>query len=278
MTIIASFDLGIKNLSYCVADLVADASGALQLTGIRRWANLNLLADGAESQSQTRCACGGPASYSNRTTPESTILLCKRCAKKSTKPLLDISGTSLADWRRWGQDILGMTAAEAKKQSKKTIEAAAAICRLMPYKAPKAKGVTLQALLASMETCLTTELDHLAVAARIRIENQPSEFAPHMKSVQIMLFTLLDHRLRIEKGWTGTMEFVNAGVKTRGTDAGVGKGAKRSRKLAGITRVTGLLTGSWAAPWASPWLAWWSAQSKQDDLADALLMCVDSRG
>ena len=262
METIASFDLGIKNLSYCVADF----SGGL--VGIRRWANLNLLADGADSQSQTRCGCGGPASFSNRSTQ---TLLCKRCAKKSAKPVLDISGTSLADWRNYGQTVLGLTTAEAKKSSKKVLEAKAAEIRLMPYKAPKAKGVTLQSLLASMEICLATEIDHLAVASRIRIENQPSEFAPHMKSVQIMLFTLLDHRLRTEKAWTGTMEFVNAGVKTKGTDAGVGKGAKRSRKLAGIARVTGLLKESWAAPW----LAWWSAQAKQDDLADALLMCVD---
>ena len=120
---------------------------------------------------------------------------------------------------------------------------------------------------------MTAELGFLKDAERIRIENQPSEFAPHMKSVQIMLFTLLDHRLRTEYGWTGTMEFVNAGVKTRGLkEAGVGKDAKRSRKLAGITRVTDALTKVAAC---SGKLAWWLAQAKQDDLADALLMCMD---
>lgn len=69
------------------------------------------------------------------------------------------------------------------------------------------------------------------------------------------------------------MEFVNAGVKTRGLkEAGVGKDAKRSRKLAGITRVTDSLTKVAAC---GPQLAWWSVQAKQDDLADALLMCLD---
>jgi hypothetical protein len=256
---IAAFDLGIKNLSYCVADV----SGSLK---IHRWVNLNLLAGGADSQSQTRCACGKPASYSNI-----DILLCKRCAKKSAKTPLELTDTKLAAWRTFAHDVLGI---DSKKKTKKELEGLAAQVRLMPYKAPKAKGVSLQSLLASMETCLTAELDHLAVATRIRIENQPSEFAPHMKSVQIMLFTLLDHRLRIEKGWTGTMEFVNASVKTRGTDAGVGKDAKRSRKLAGIQRVTKILTDS--GPMGAPWLAWWSSQAKQDDLADALLMCADA--
>jgi hypothetical protein len=274
MQTIAAFDLGIKNLSYCVS--VFDASGTL--VELKRWANLNLLADGAESQSQTRCAntlagrvCGGPASYQDRTVGK---LLCKKCVKKSAKPILDISGTKLSDWRTWATLTLGLTVAEAKKCSKVALEARAAETRLMPYKAPKAKGVSLQAILAGMETCLTVELGHLAIAERIRIENQPSEFAPHMKSIQIMLFTLIDHRLRTEKGWTGTIEFANAGIKTRGCEsAGVGKDAKRSRKLAGIAKVTTVL-GS--CPAAAAQLAWWSAQAKQDDLADAFLMCLDA--
>lgn len=279
MQTIAAFDLGIKNLSYCVATL--DASGSL--VSINRWANLNLLADGAESQSQTRCSeyvggvpswriCGGPASYQDRVFDK---LLCKKCARKSAKPVLDISGTKLADWRAWAQSgPLGLAAAEAKKLTKVALEAKAAEVRLMPYKAPKAKGVSLQAILAAMEMCLTNELEHLAAASRIRIENQPSEFAPHMKSIQIMLFALLDHRLRTEKGWGGTMEFVNAGIKTRDCkEAGVGKDAKRSRKLAAIAKVKDVLT---RCGQAAGHLAWWLSQAKQDDLADAFLMCLDA--
>jgi hypothetical protein len=268
MTTIAAFDLGIKNLSYCVASF--DASGCL-LT-VDRWANLNLLADGADSQSQTRCSCSGPASWIDSDTG---ILLCKKCVKKgkSLKSPLVIEATTVAGWRTWATSTLGLSETEAKKRTKKALEEQAAAKFLMPYKAPKAKGVTLQSLLASMETCLTAELGFLKEATRIRIENQPSEFAPHMKSIQIMLFTLLDHRLRVEHGWTGTMEFVNASVKTRGLkEAGVGKDAKRSRKLAGISRVTEALT---KVPACGSQLTWWSGQAKQDDLADALLMCLD---
>ena len=274
MQTIAAFDLGIKNLSYCVATF--DASGAL--VEIKRWANLNLLADGAEAQSQTRCGvfvagrvCGGPASWQDR--PDAK-LLCKKCAKKSAKSVLELEGTKLSDWRTWSTTgPLGLTTAEAKKLSKTALEERASAIRLMPYKAPKAKGVSLQTILVGMETCLTAELGYLAAASRIRVENQPSEFAPHMKSIQIMLFTLLDHRLRSEKGWAGSIEFANAGIKTRGTDAGVGKDAKRSRKLAGIAKVTGVLGRCLAA---AEKLAWWNAQAKQDDLADAFLMCLDA--
>ena len=96
-----------------------------------------------------------------------------------------------------------------------------------------------------------------------------------MKSIQIMLFVLIDHRLRTEYGWTGTIEFVNAGVKTRGCkDAGTGKDAKRSRKLAAIAKVTETL-GKANGVGVAEKLAWFSGQAKQDDLADAFLMCLD---
>ncbi len=265
-TTIAAFDLGIKNLSYCVSAF--DASGTL--TRITRWANLNLLAGGAESQSQTRCTCGGPASWQDVT---AVRLYCKRCAKKSAKPVLELgAGAKLDAWKEWGSTHGGLTAAAAKKMRKQDLEVYAGERRLMPYKAPKAKGVTLQEILVGMEACLTAELTHLAIADRIRLENQPSEFAPHMKSIQIMLFTLLDHRLRTEHRWSGQMEFVNASVKTRGTNAGTGKDAKRSRKLAGIERVTQILSERGQREM----LTWWQSQAKKDDLADAFLMCVDA--
>lgn len=268
MQTIAAFDLGIKNLSYCVASF--DASGSL--VTIRRWANLNLLADGADSQAQTRCSilvgerpCGGPASWS-----DGARLFCKKCAKKSAKPPLVLEDKTLKGLRA-AAATLGI---DAKKLKKDEVTAALGAHRLLPYKAPKAKGVSLQAILAGMEACLDKELVHLATADRIRIENQPSEFAPHMKSVQMMLFVLVDHRLRREYSWKGTIEFANASVKTRGMkEAGTGKEAKRSRKLAGIAKVRETLTAAGISVAAH--LDWWSAQAKQDDLADAFLMCLD---
>ena len=118
MPVIAAFDLGIKNLSYCVAEF--DGSGGL--VTVRRWANLNLLADGAESQSQTRCgACAGPASWSDRVAgAEGLKLWCKKCVKKGAagaKPVLELTAKApkLADWRVWAPGALGITETEAKR-------------------------------------------------------------------------------------------------------------------------------------------------------------------
>lgn len=145
---------------------------------------------------------------------------------------------------------------------------------MMPYKAPKAKGVSLQAVLAGMEAALDAELPAIAAAGRVRIENQPSEFAPHMKSVQMMLFALLTHRLQREHGWTGVVEFANASVKTRGAGIAAGKDTKKDRKAAGIAKVAATLTAAGSA--AAGHLVWWSGQAKKDDLADAFLMCLDA--
>jgi len=275
MPTIAAFDLGIKNLSYCVADF--DSSGGL--VAVRRWANLNLLAGGAESQSQTRCgACSGPASWSGA----AGALWCKRCVNKGRGGGLtpfELVKPTLAELRTWAAEratALGIGSGEAKRMTKAALLAAVATIRLMPYKPAKAAGVSLQAILAGMETALDAELLHLVAAGRIRIENQPAEFAPHMKSVQMILFALLDHRLRREHGWTGTIDFVHAGVKTRGAGIAAGKENKKDRKAAGIARVAERLGALGAA--GAEHLAWWSAQAKQDDLADAFLMCCDGAG
>jgi hypothetical protein len=101
-----------------------------------------------------------------------------------------------------------------------------------------------------------------------------------MKSVQMMLFALITHRLQREFGWNGTVEFANASVKTKGTDAGVCKGAKKSRKDAACAKVAALLSKAAVDnyPGAASHLTWWQSQAKQDDLADAFLMCVDAGG
>jgi len=185
----------------------------------------------------------------------------------------------VTELRGWALERLvslggGLTVAGVRAMKKPALLELAAAHRLMPYKAAKAKGVSLQAVLAGMEAALDAEIGHIAAAGRVRIENQPSEFAPHMKSVQMMLFALLDHRLRRECGWTGSIEFANASVKTRGAGIAAGKENKKDRKAAGIAKVASVLGAAGAA--TAGHLTWWSAQAKKDDLADAFLMCQDA--
>jgi hypothetical protein len=122
-------------------------------------------------------------------------------------------------------------------------------------------------------------LPTFAQATLIRLENQPVMKGPTMKSVQIMLFTLLGHRLETEYAWTGAIEFVHAGTKSKGVVAVVdlsgasasevtaAEGAAyRNRKKSAEADVTALLAGN------AEWLRFFVTKAKKSDLADAFLM------
>jgi hypothetical protein len=117
-----------------------------------------------------------------------------------------------------------------------------------------------------MDTWLTSILPTFASASLIRLENQPVMKGPTMKSVQIILFTLLGHRLEKEHGWTGALEFVHAGTKSKGTNTVdlSGSAAYRNRKKTAESDTVALLPPEW--------LRFFNERSKKSDLADAFLM------
>jgi hypothetical protein len=161
-----------------------------------------------------------------------------------------------------------------------------------------------------MDTWLTSMLPTFSRADLIRLENQPVMKGPTMKSIQIMLFTLLGHRLEKEFGWRGEIVFVHAGVKTRGKDGeaaggeaeliedppevlGMGEGeergvgnvgsseaekiaedgkAYRARKKTAETETVAALEARGAS--AAQWLTMFQGRSKKSDLADAFLMAL----
>ena len=280
MPIIASWDVGLKNLSFCVSQF--DCSGSL--TAIHRWVNLTLLGGGGESQSASRCSCGKPAAWKDHVS-DPPRLYCRRCASSKTAPpprpcfQMDISGSkaTVADWREWAtKHPLSLIPSVVKKLTKAAIEARAAEVCVMPYKPPKSKGMSPSDVLCAMELCLNKELRYLAIADLIRIENQP--YAP-MKVVQMILFTLLSHRLKNEfpDTWHGQVVLANASQKTRGAGIAPGNATKRTRKLAGIERVEAALTAAAGSESmeAETWRSWFRSQAKRDDLADAFAMCLD---
>jgi len=173
---------------------------------------------------------------------------------------------------------------DAKKAKKDDLVAYVSTRYLMPWKPKKAMGVSLTVLLRAMDTWLNSVLPTFASASLIRLENQPAMSNPTMKSVQIMLFTLLSHRLAREHGWTGAIEFVHAGTKTKGatataadasdtvaTAATAAEGAAyRARKKTAETETIDALTRAGA----TTWLTYFQSKTKKSDLADAFLMAL----
>lgn len=259
---ILSFDLGIRNLAFCLADVSGTNFSVVD------WNNYDLLA-GTDSQTASRCSCGGPPSWSDI----SGNLLCKRCVKAKKTALgglpkevklniKDLKG--LATKESWG---LG---GKAKKEDY--------ICEcskryLLPYIKPKNTIKTdLNIILMAIEAFLDKYIEAFSKAVEIRIENQPVFDAPTMKSVQIILFTLLSHRLRSEKNWGGRIAFVHASKKTEeaADDVEAAGGDYKARKDTAEALVKVKLAGS------EKWMDFFLSKKKRSDLADCFLMCLRS--
>lgn len=287
MPVHLGFDMGIRNLAYCLIEHLPD-----DMWAIKAWDNVDLLSGGASAHTARRCVgCGGPAAWVHQTNGE---LWCKGCATgvRRKKTVTRIPTLPALPCPVAAKDLkkLGVAEGWATAKCKKEELVAAATARyLMPWKAPKATSPSLAHIRRCMDTWLTSILPTFAQATLIRLENQPVMKGPTMKSIQIMLFTLLGHRLESEFGWRGEIVFVHAGTKTRGKDspevlgeedvggeevdkvAEDGK-AYRARKRTAETETVAALETRGAS--AAAWLPMFQGRSKKSDLADAFLMAL----
>jgi len=266
------FDMGIRNLAYCMI-----AHGASDATWtVEAWDNIDLLEGGTTAQDAKRCvACTNPAKWFGE-----GVKWCQACAtgvrrkktatRRPSLPTLSCA-TSVLALRKLATEQ-GML--DARKATKPELLTWLSSRFLMPWKPAKTMDASLHTIYVAMNAWLSTVLPTFAHATLIRLENQPVMKGPTMKSVQIMLYTLLLHRLATEHGWNGTIEFVHAGTKTRGkidaaaatTDAA----AYATRKRTAESEVHELLTARGVT--CASWLTFFAGRSKKSDLADAFLM------
>jgi hypothetical protein len=266
---ILSFDLGIRNLAFCLMD-VSGSSGSSNEFNIHTWTNYDLLA-GTDSQTASRCSCGGPPSW----TDLNGSIWCKKCVKQGKTTLKGLPASLVKlDVKSLKAFALaeGWTIAAKPPPKKEDYMRELQTRYLLPYAKPKNTIKTdLIIILTAMEAFLDKYLATFAKAVEIRIENQPVFDAPTMKSVQIILFTLLAHRLRVEHAWTGRLAFVHASKKTEEVAAEVeaaGGDYKARKDGAEALVLTKLATG--------PWRDFFLSKKKRSDLADAFLMCLRS--
>ena len=273
MPIYVGFDMGIRNLAYCVIE-----HGISGEWSIAAWDNVDLLEGGETAQTAKSCAgCGGGAKWIS---VGDGTKWCKACAtgvrvKKlaTAKPSLPCLPCALG-----AKELKALATGrgvDAKKMKKPDLVAWAQKMYLVPWKAVKTMSVGLDTIRKAMDTWLTSVLSSMARAELIRLENQPAMKNPTMKSVQIMLYTLLAHRLETEYFWTGNIDFVHAGVKSRAvdyTDISGASGEYKARKDGAEADVTAILAKGGAK--ASMWAKFFAGRTKKSDLADAFLMAM----
>jgi hypothetical protein len=286
-TVHLGFDMGIRNLAYCLVRHETDKSW-----NIVAWDNVDLLEGGVSSQSAKKCiGCDATATWISNSDGKKW---CKACAtrirvKKSARSAPTQSVIPCALTAAALRGLAATASVEgAKKMKKEDLMAWASARYLMPWKPAKAMDSSLGTVLAAMDKWLDSVLPTFASASLIRLENQPVMKGPTMKSVQMILYTLLSHRLQREHTWNGRIEFVHAGVKTRtatkvaptvktidlsGAAATAEDGkAYRARKASAEAETVRHLTERGAS--AVSWLTYFNGKSKKSDLADAFLMAL----
>ena len=251
-----AFDIGIKNLAYCVLD------GTNSIVALE---NANIMA--AEAPPPTCRKCKAKASLQ-----DTDGLTCKR---HTSKPQLALKGqkpmTAIPTMA-----FLRQILAENELPRATTKEAALAhiITKFsIPFKQPKgasAQKLSLDEIHDGIRRFVDERWHYFSSASNILLENQPAFKNPHMKSVQVLLYaTLRDRALR--EGLAIKFHLVHAKKKVADAEAGDAGYAERKAKSEERVRelfTSGKITGAAAQEH-------WLAAKKKSDMADAVCMCID---
>ena len=252
---VAAFDIGIKNLAYCILENT-DATATAAAT-VRALENANIMPE--EPAAATCIRCKARASFQS-----ADGLTCKRHA---TKPIHDGAVTLPAL-----KEVIksaGLPKATTKAAALESVMSAYSL----PYKAPKkasAAKMSLDEIHDGIRKFVADRWTLLGQCDHILLENQPAFKNPHMKSVQILLYaTLREAALRESR----KIQFHLVHAKKKVADAAAGDAGYAERKSKSEDRVRELFASGGIR--GEEALAIWTAAKKKSDMADAVCMCAD---
>jgi hypothetical protein len=252
-----AFDIGIKNLAYCVLD------GSGSVVALE---NANIMPESTPPPSCRKCK-------SRASWQDSEGLVCKRHANKpplilpgQTKPVTQVPTLGIL------RQILA--ANDLPKAANKDAAVNSILTKFsLPYKPPKeasAAKLSLDTIHDGIRKFVSERWELFSKANNILLENQPVYKNPHMKSVQVILYaTLRENALRESK----STKFHLVHAKKKVMDAVAGDEGYSERKAKSEERVkelftTGTIKGDVAQ-------RHWLQSKKKSDMADAVCMCMD---
>lgn len=268
---VLAFDIGIRNLAWCVMEKAQDISGY----SILGWDNYDLLAGqsaSAGNDSRASCAqCSAKASYE---TPRG--IYCVRHCPLDKPAIRDASGNlmkklpSVAGLKAILQSKGVAHPPKSKGDLLKKIQEYYAI-PILKQKQKKALDTELSVLHDGIRRFIQQNNTLFSTCQTILLENQPVLKNPTMKSVQILLFASLRDLLEP----IPTLKLVHAKKKVEGVQSGDAGYAERKQ---GSEKRAEQLLESNKLKQASVWRQHLQKYSKKNDLTDALCMCVDYLG
>ena len=253
---VLAFDIGIKNLAFCLYDLSGEQ--------ILAWGVHSLMAEEAPAELCSKCKA--KASF------RSTTPTCKRHC--TLQPLLvkkDMASLSAALKEK-------EPAAKAKSKAK-VLEALAKYYSLpiekkKPASASHAtEGGGMHKIHDAIRSFVSDNFADFSKATTILLENQPAYKNPTMKTVQILLYAELRSAL-LDNDFSPKIGFAHAGKKNKGCEGGDGGYADRKKQTK--ERVEKWLAKQGQKQGREAWQSFYSSHKKRDDLADAFCMCQDS--
>lgn len=258
---ILAFDIGIKNLAFCVLDQATKSVHAIS--------NCSLIPPVTKTPC-SRCQAAA-AVYSLGSFMEQTFF-CRRHLPA------------------------GKTVIERKHQTQKPLREAARTAGLRPankiadlllqlapmhlfeYTQPRQTSANTMSLVSLHDAIRKFIDDHWETfksCKTVLLENQPVLKNAHMKSVQVLLFTALRERfLQAQTGLTvPSFHLVHAKKKSEEAAAPAGDDGYKQRKSASEARTRAAFETGGYGPVTI--YEQWAAATRRTDMADAFCMCVD---
>jgi hypothetical protein len=275
MPSVLAFDIGIKNLAWCLMEV--DAQKRPQIIS---WENYNLLQDveGAKAEATTCSHCKAKAFYWS---DDHTKFSCKRHVPTSRPVLLDEAKKPVT--KIPGVAVLRALAKaaghDAKKMTKDELLTFVSQQNSLPLgkeaKATKTKEVGMNELYDGIRSAVRAHMTDFLQAERVQLENQPAYKNPVMKTVQCFLFAALREAFYASGRTPPAFELVHAKKKVSYEDKGDEGYAERKdnskQKVEEVLQKAGTTH-------ANTWLAKFKAHKKRDDMADGFCMCLNALG
>ena len=252
---VIAFDIGIKNLAYCVLENNSDVL-ALE--------NCNIL----EPVEQVNCyMCSVKASYK-----ADNKVCCKRHIPK-THTILPELDTKKLPLVKTLKELVKTHECENLGTSKEQCLESLSKKFALKYEQPKqanASKISLEEIHDSLRKFVKDKWQIFSGSTHVLLENQPAFKNPHMKSVQVLLFATLREQFLLNHQ---TPEYHLVHAKKKVKDAKKGDEGYAERKNKSEERLKTLFdTGTIKN---NTVYEEWKKAKKKSDMADALCMCVD---
>lgn len=257
--VICTFDIGIKNLAFCIFDIATKKP--------RAWNNVNILPDAPAAAVPQKCnQCKMNAKF--------TLPSGKVCCKRHLGTVDALTcGSTVAALKVAVQEAKIAIPKGAKKEDLIT---ALGSRYALPLTVKKEKKIAathqpMAVLHDGILKMITDNWDQFKHVERFALENQPVLKNPTMKTVQILLYASLRAAFLSRSLKVPAVDLVHAGKKVKGVAAG--DEGYSDRKAGSELRAAAWLTAN-----AKDWLPTLTDAKKKSDLADALCMCLDIAG